>query len=42
VMAMARMEIIRTVAVITIAFQLRDGKLESPAKFPSCPSFPQV
>ena len=37
------MEIMRTVTVITVASQnVRDGKQESPAKFPSCPSFPQV
>jgi hypothetical protein len=39
-MATARMEIMRTVTAIIVAFQnVRDGKQESPAKFPGCPDF---
>ena len=39
-MATARMEIMRTVTAKIVAFQnVRDGKQESPAKFPGCPDF---
>src|SRR5215469_11628110 len=42
-MATARMEIMRTVTAIIVAFQnVRDGKQESPAKFPGCPDFSTV
>src|SRR5215472_7948042 len=40
---MARMEIMRPITVIIVAFQnVRDEKRASPAKFPGRPIFPQV